>query len=122
MADVALSRSARFQLVLLVACFLFWGAILAWTVVAEPGNPPGFFGDRRFPTAAEPVCASAMAEAESFGSGAAVDSIAERAELVDRQDEVFVAMLADLRALPRPAGEEGEWVTEWLGDWDTHIA
>ena len=43
------------------------------------------------------------------------------ADLVDRQDEVFVALVADLRALPRPSGEQGEWVAEWLDDWDTHI-
>ena len=117
-----MSRSGKLQLGLVVACVVFWAAILGWTVTAEPGDPPGFLDDRSFPTAAEPLCADAMARAESFGNGAAVDSIEERAELVDRQDEVFTAMVADLRQLPRPSGEQGEWVVEWLGDWETHIA
>ena len=121
MAGVALSRSAKVQLVVLAACFVFWGATLAWTVLAEPGDPPDFLDDRRFPTAAEPICERAMADVEALGSGAAVDTIEERADLVDRQDEVFAEMLDDLARLPRPAGEQGEWVTAWLADWQTHI-
>ncbi len=118
---MALSRSAKVQLVVLAACLVFWGAILAWTVAYEPGDPPDFLDDRRFPTAAEPVCAAAMAEVESFGNATAVESIEERADLVDRQDEVFTAMVAELRRLPRPDGEQGEWVAAWLDDWETHI-
>jgi hypothetical protein len=121
MAAVAISRSAKVQLGLLVACVAFWVAILTWTVFADPGDPPGFLDDRTFPTAAEPICAEAMATVETFGSAAAVESIEERADLVDRQDEVFIALVADLRRLPRPEGEQGEWVSEWLGDWETHI-
>ena len=119
---MAVSRSAKIQLGLAGACLLFWGAILAWTVTADPGHPPDYLDDRAFPTAAEPVCAAAMAEVETFGSGAEVEDAEERADLVDRQDEVFTAMVADLRRLPRPTGRDGEIVTEWLTDWETHIA
>ena len=119
---MALSRSAKLQLGLVVASLAFWGAILGWTLVADPGHPPDYLEDRRFPTAAEPVCAAAMAEVESFGNATAVGSIEERADLVDRQDEVFTEMIADLRRLPRPEGEQGEWVEAWLADWETHIA
>lgn len=118
---MAVSRSAKVQLVVLAACVVFWAAILTWTVFADPGDPPGFLDDRAFPTAAEPICAEAMAEVETFGSAASVETIEDRADLVDRQDAVFTAMLVDLRQLPRPDGEQGEWVTEWLGDWDTHV-
>lgn len=119
---MALSRSAKLQLGLLVANLAFWGGILGWTLVTEPGHPPDYLEDRRFPTAAEPICAAAMARVESFGSAAAVDSIAGRAELVERQDEVFADLVAELRALPVPGGEEGEWVRSWLDDWETHLA
>lgn len=115
------SATAKVQLAVLIGCVAFWGAILGWTLLQEPGDPPDFLDDRTFPEAAEPICAEAMAEVEGFGSAAAVESIEERADLVDRQDEVFVAMLDELRALPLPAGQQGDWVREWLDDWDTHV-
>lgn len=117
-----MSRSAKVQLVVLAVNVAFWGAILGWTVTADPGDPPGFLDDRSFPAAAEPVCGVARDAVADLGNPAFVDSIAERADLVDRQDERLVAMVADLRTLPRPAGEQGAWVTEWLDDWETHIA
>jgi hypothetical protein len=116
-----LSRSAKVQLVVLAVNVVFWGAILAWTVVADPGDPPDFLDDRSFPAAAEPICAAAVAEVATFGNPAFVDSIEERADLVDRETAVFDAMVTELRALPRPAGEQGEWVAVWLDDWDVHI-
>ena len=119
---MAVSRAAKLQLGLVVGCFAFWGAILVWTVTTEPGHPPDYLDDRAFPAAAEPVCAAAMAEVETFGSATEVEDAEERADLVDRQDDLFAAMVADLRALPRPSGREGEILNEWLGDWETHIA
>lgn len=114
--------STKVQLAVLAACVVFWGAVLGLMLVREPGDPPDFLDDRSFPEAAEPICAEAMAEVEGFGSAAAVETIEERADLVDRQDEVFGAMVTELRALPVPAGEQGDWVREWLDDWDTHVA
>lgn len=107
---------------LAVLCVAFWIAIYGWTLVADHGHPPDYLEDRAFPEAAEPICAAAMAEVESFGSAIAVESIEARADLVDRQDAVFVDLVADLRRLPLPDGEEGEWVRAWLDDWETHIA
>jgi hypothetical protein len=118
---VSISAPAKLQIGLAVALVAGWGAILGWTLVADPGEPPDFLDDRTFPEAAEPVCAAAMARVESFGSAAAVDSIEERADLVDQQDEVFIVMVDELRTLPIPAGEQGGWVRAWLDDWETHI-
>lgn len=116
-----MSRSAKLQLVLVAASLVFWGAILGWTLVAERGDPPDFLDDRTFPTAAEPICARTVAAIEALGSAAAVDTVAERARLVDDQDTLLVAMLRQLEALPHPDGEQGEWVTAWLDDWRTHL-
>lgn len=115
-------RWGKLQLALVAVNVAFWGAILGYTVVADPGPPPDYLDDRAFPEAAEPVCAATMAEVESFGNGAAVDSMEERADLVDRQDAAFRSMVAELRELPRPSGEQGGWVADWLDDWETHIA
>lgn len=109
------------QLGLLVGCLAFWGAILGWTVAADPGNPPSYLTDRTFPAAAEDICAETMALVATFGNGAEVETMEERAVLVERQDGEFLAMIDELRRLPRPDGEEGEWVAEWLDDWETHV-
>lgn len=116
-----MSRSGKVQLAILGVNVAFWGGILGYTLAADPGTGPDYLDDRAFPAAAEPVCEAAMAEVETYGNGAFVDSMEERADLVDRQNVAFRAMVDDLRALPRPDGEEGEWVAEWLDDWDTHI-
>jgi len=119
---VAISHSGKLQIGLAVVLAASWLGIYGWTVLADhSGHPGDYLDDRAFPDAAEPVCADAMAEVESFGSAAAVETIEERADLVDRQDRVFHRMLDALRALPMPAGESGGWVEEWLGDWDTHV-
>lgn len=117
-----MSRSAKLQLAVLAVNAVFWGAILAWTLLADHGRVPDQLEDRSFPTAAEPICASARAEVAALGNPAFVRTIEERADLVDRQDAVFVAMVDELRALPRPDGEHGAWVAAWLDDWATHIA
>lgn len=117
-----LSRSGKVQLVVLAVNVVFWGAILGYTIVADPGDPPDFLDDRAFPAAAEPICAAAMDEVVALGNPAFVATIEARADLVDRQNEIFVAMVDDLRAVRRPDAEEGAWVAAWLDDWDTHIA
>ena len=119
--DTRARRGVRFQIVLAVLCVAFWVAIYAWTLIADHGDPPDHLSDRAFPEAAEPVCAAAMAEVESFGRATAVETIEERADLVERQDAVLAALVADLRRLPLPDGEEGGWVREWLDDWQTHV-
>ncbi len=107
------------SIVLVIAAF--WIVVWIWTLRADPARPPGFLDDRAFPAAAEPICAEAVTAVEALGSAAAVDSIEERADLVDAQDDILRDLVVDLRALPRPTGEPGAWVAEWLDDWDVHI-
>ncbi len=109
------------QASIVIGIAAFWIVVWVWTLRAEPADPPGFLDDRAFPAAAQPRCAQAVAAIEALGNAAAVDTIAERAALVDEQDVVLRDLVDDLRELPRPAGEEGEWVAEWLDDWDVHI-
>ena len=112
----------RVQLVVLGLNVVFWGAILGWTWFADhPYDPPDHLDDPAFATAAEPICAAAVVRIEALGLPTTAQNPTERADLVDASNEILRAMVDDLAALPRPAGEEGSWVTQWLADWRTHI-
>jgi hypothetical protein len=117
------SRSAKIQVAILVVNVAFWGAILGWTVTVDEDDirPPGQMQDLAFAAAAEPVCASAETAIDQLGLPTAVETPDERADLVDAENVILRGMLDDLDALPRPQGEEGGWVEEWLGDWRTHV-
>lgn len=75
--------------------------------------------DRTFPTAAEPVCADAVAQLQQAGLvNQHADSPAARADLVDRGDAILADMVARLRTLTPPTGESHDAVAKWLDDWD----
>jgi hypothetical protein len=65
--------------------------------------------------------AAAIDEVRDLSNPAFVDTIEERADLVDDQGEIFASMVTDLRALPHPEGEQGGWIDRWLDDWETHL-
>lgn len=118
------SRGAKIQLALLGVNVAFWGGILGWSVAAgeDAYDPPDRLEDPAFAAAAGPICAAAKAEIDDLGLPTEVESPAERAELVLAGDEILTDMVVDLAGLPRPSGEEGEWVGLWLADWRVHIA
>jgi hypothetical protein len=118
-------RSTKIQAGLLAANVVFWGAILGWTVTVDDDDidPPDHLDDPAFAQAAEPVCAGAVATLEERDLlHPAPESLEERADIVDASNAVLAAMVDDVRAIDRPAGEEGEWVGLWLSDWEQHIA
>lgn len=116
------SFGTRLQLLLVGVNVAFWGAILGWTLVAaHPDDRPDHLEDPAFATAAEPRCADAVGAIEALGLPTTADSPEERADLVDATNIILQTMVADLAAIDRPAGEEGEWVGSWLADWTTHI-
>lgn len=117
-----LSRSGKVQLAVLGVNVAFWGAILGWTVVGDhPDRRPDELEDRRFAEAAQPICADAVADIAALDLDLIADSGEERADSVDVTNERLREMVADLRGLHRPAGQEGEWVASWLDDWEVHI-
>jgi hypothetical protein len=119
----SISRSGKIQLAVLGVNIVFWGAILGWTVLADhPEGGPDRLDDRSFPAAAESVCADARADIDELGLDPIAESPLERAEVVDVVNERLREMVASLRELPRPEGEQGEWVARWIDDWETHIA
>jgi hypothetical protein len=116
------SRSSKVQLLAIIAIGGFWVAIYAYTLLSGPHRPVGRMTDTTFATAAEPICAATAVDIEALGLPTAVDSAAERAELVLTENDLLRGMLDDLGRLDVPAGgEEGEWATEWLHDWAVHV-
>lgn len=111
------------QVGLVVAMLVFWAAIYAYTLRVDEDDirPPGRMTDRAFATDAEPICAATADRIADLGLPTAVETPAERAALVEAENDLLRSMLADLRALERPSGEEGGWVAEWLDDWDVHV-
>jgi hypothetical protein len=116
------STSAKVQVTLLVANVAFWLALLGWTIGADRSDPPDRLDDPAFAAAAEPICAATVTRIEALGLPTEVDSPLERAQLVDEENVLLLAMVADLEAIPRPSGEQLEWVETWLVDWRTHVA
>jgi hypothetical protein len=113
--------SGRTQVVILVVNVAFWAAILGWTVVSGDVEPADRLDDTTFPAAAEVRCAAAKEDIDALGLPTAVESPAERADMVIEENGILTAMVDDLAALDRPTGEQGEWVSEWLEDWRVHI-
>jgi glycosidase len=122
---MAWTRSTKIQVGLLAGSVVFWGGILGWTLTVDEGDidPPDHLDDPAFGRAAEPICADAVATLEERDLlHPSPESPEDRADIVDASNAVLAAMVLDLRGLPRPAGEEGEWVGLWLSDWDQHLA
>jgi hypothetical protein len=115
------SRSAKVQLLVILAIGAFWIGIYAYTLLSGPHRPIGQMTDTSFATAAEPICAATAEDIEALGLPTAVESPAERATLVLAENDLLRTMVGELGRLDRPRGEEGEWTTEWLADWAVHI-
>ena len=116
------STGGKVQVTLLVVNIVFWLALLGWTIGADRSDPPDRLDDTSFPTAAEPICAATVARIEALGLPTEVDTPLERAEMLDEENVLLRAMVVDLEALPRPSGEQGDWVDTWLVDWRSHVA
>ena len=112
----------RVQWIVLAACVVFWGGILAWTMWGDhPDHLVTHLEDRTFPTAAEGVCAAALDDIRALDRDPVADDAEERVETIELANTILRGMIVDLRGLPRPVGDEGTWVAQWLDDWDTHI-
>ena len=115
------SRGAKVQLLLIIGIIAFWAAIYGYTLFSGPHELVGQLDDPAFAVAAEPVCAATAVDIAALGLPTAVESPAERAQLVLDENDLLRTMVADLGRLDRPSGDDAGMLEEWLGDWDVHI-
>lgn len=102
-----------------IICLGLWVYAL---FVYDPGRLVDELADRRFPTAAEKVCAAAIEELDRLPAANTAGSAAERAVVVEEANAILTAMVTDLQPLaPGGDGVEAEAVREWLGDWERHL-
>lgn len=87
-------------------------------------DPPNKLSVPDFATAAEPICADAMAALDALPAAATASGPQERADVLDEGGAILSAMVDDgLRPLaPTAPARDAEMVQEWLSDWDTYIA
>jgi hypothetical protein len=116
-----LSVAAGVQIAIAVAVIAGWAAIYVWTVTGDRSDPPDRLPDPTFAAAAEPICAATLSEIEALGLPTEVASPAERAALVTEENDLLLAMLDDLQALPSPSGDAAVWIEQWLEDWHLHV-
>jgi hypothetical protein len=116
-----LSLAAGVQIAIALAVIAGWAAIYVWTVTGDRSDPPDRLDDPAFAAAAEPICAATRADIDDLGLPTEVSSPAERAAMVAAENDLLLAMLDDVEALPRPAGDDADWIGQWLGDWRLHV-
>lgn len=102
------------------------GLVSMWVYVLYlafgPGRqpPPDRLDSPSFATAAQERCRATLDEVAKLPRAIDEATAAERAEVVTRANELFATMLDDLAEM-KPAGEDGELVSEWLADWRTYL-
>ena len=118
-------RVGRVAIALVVVTMLgMWGYVLY--LAFGPGRQPPIdrLEDPAFADAGEVLCAAAVADVEELPNAGASATPAERADVVDRADAIYAAMLDDLAVQAStqvPAGDERERAEEWIGDWRVYL-
>lgn len=82
-------------------------------------DQPGQLTDAGFAVAAEPRCASAMAELRALPAAWETTDPDARAATIDDSVIILQAMADDLGNIP--AGVDQQRVNEWVTDWRTYI-
>jgi hypothetical protein len=117
-------RLPRALIVVAVLLMLsMWGYVIY--LAFGPGRQPPLdrLDDPAFAQAGEARCAEAEAAVDALpGAGGAPDA-ADRADVIDRANAEYAAMLDDLEAeLPlAPAGVQREHAAAWLADWRLYL-
>lgn len=97
----------------------------AWVYILffyDPGLMYDELADRKFPIAAERVCAAARSQLDQLPPASSASSAEDRAEAVEQSNVILTAMVDDLDPLvPAKPAKARDGVHEWLGDWRTYI-
>ena len=98
--------------------------IVMWIYVIPRGDsvkPEAWLNDRRFPTAAEPVCKAARAKLDKLPEAKDTRTAVERAAVIDQGTAILRTMQADLRPLVPAGGEREKYIQQWIDDWSISL-
>jgi hypothetical protein len=109
--------------VVVLGLVAMWGYVLY--LAFGPGRQPPIdrLDDPAFAESAEERCAAAVADVAELPVASASRDAEARAEVLDRANATFAAMLDDLDGMTTlaPAGDQRRRATEWLADWRTYL-
>lgn len=111
--------AGRIAVALAASSTLVWIGAIIYGAAADP-KPTGWLEDRTFPTAAEPICARAVADVDEFPPAHESPSPEARAEVIRDSTARLATMLDDLRAVV-PATDDAKWIEMWIDDWGVHL-
>jgi len=102
-------------------CLLF---VAMWVyILPREGSvkPAAWLADRRFPAAAEPVCARAMRALDQLPDARESVTAADRAVVVAKATAILRQMTDDLRPLVPTGGERSKFINQWIDDWSIYL-
>jgi len=117
-------RGPRRPLCLLgaVAILVLLGGWIYVLFIYDPGLLIDELADRRFPEAAEKVCASAVERLEELPPASEARSAMERADVVERSNVILSDMIDRLEPhAPSEPENVRAGVAEWIADWRVYI-
>lgn len=116
------SKKTRIARIAGVAVFVAFGVMWAY-VFANQGKiePAAWLSDRRFPEAAEPICAAAMADIDELPRAHESQTAVERAGVVETATDRLVQMQDELRDVVPAGGDREEFIHMWVEDWSIYI-
>ncbi len=101
------------------------GFIVLWVYVIPRGDsvkPAAWLTDRRFPTAAEPVCKATEKQLAKLPEAKDSRTAADRAAVIDQGTAMLRTMQSELRPLVPAGGEREKYINQWIDDWSIHLA
>jgi hypothetical protein len=95
--------------------------LYAWLPFPRP-RAADVLDDTSFAAAAEPICEATITELRELPFVTQDSPPDELAAVVARSNVGLRSMVAELEALPRPGGRDGELLGRFFGDWEVHLA
>ncbi len=97
-------------------------AIWIWAFAAGTSDPLGKLDDQSYGATASAICEAATAQVEALPPAFEATTAAERAETVERSNDIYIAMLDKLAAAAPTSGRDSGMIHEWIGDWRTYVS
>lgn len=117
------SRLRRAGVLAVVASFVgIWGYVLYLSVFEGRAEPRDRLDDTAWTEAAEETCAATRADLARLPYASEVDSLTERADLLDAATDELEVMVRRLDGLFPPSdAEEARAVERWLADYREYV-